>query len=229
MIRKSTILLLVVFGPTAFLVGYNALDFRRMPSPIPFFCALAPVIFLEIVGLSVLLRGQVRNRRKLKMFSLAASIIVFLIWQVSPVFRLGYCRSPVCISIFGGSLWIEFERTISKWPDGLGYRAYTQSSRLFSTGAWLYGPTFCGWDCMNWWPHVGPKRYLISMTTSRILVGQHIILPLWPAYLAIVAWTVFVFWRYRGFPPGCCQVCSYDLTGNVSGICPECGTEVKRP
>lgn len=33
----------------------------------------------------------------------------------------------------------------------------------------------------------------------------------------------------RRFQPGHCQNCSYDLTGNVSGICPECGTEVKQP
>lgn len=26
------------------------------------------------------------------------------------------------------------------------------------------------------------------------------------------------------FPPGHCQSCGYDLTGNVSGVCPECGT-----
>lgn len=27
-------------------------------------------------------------------------------------------------------------------------------------------------------------------------------------------------------PPGFCQKCGYDLTGNVSGVCPECGTGV---
>ena len=26
-----------------------------------------------------------------------------------------------------------------------------------------------------------------------------------------------------------CPRCSYDLTGNVSGICPECGTPIARP
>ena len=26
-----------------------------------------------------------------------------------------------------------------------------------------------------------------------------------------------------------CLKCGYDLTGNVSGVCPECGTEVKQP
>lgn len=29
------------------------------------------------------------------------------------------------------------------------------------------------------------------------------------------------------WPLTCCQACSYDLTGNVSGICPECGTKIQ--
>jgi predicted amidophosphoribosyltransferase len=28
------------------------------------------------------------------------------------------------------------------------------------------------------------------------------------------------------FPSNCCERCEYDLTGNVSGICPECGTAI---
>ncbi len=26
---------------------------------------------------------------------------------------------------------------------------------------------------------------------------------------------------------GCCLKCAYDLTGNVSGVCSECGTEIE--
>jgi len=29
--------------------------------------------------------------------------------------------------------------------------------------------------------------------------------------------------RKRVFPPGHCDWCGYDLTGNTSGTCPECG------
>ena len=29
--------------------------------------------------------------------------------------------------------------------------------------------------------------------------------------------------RRPAIPPGHCLRCSYDLTGNVSGVCPECG------
>ena len=30
--------------------------------------------------------------------------------------------------------------------------------------------------------------------------------------------------RDRRYPPGHCLKCGYNLTGNVSGVCPECGT-----
>lgn len=32
--------------------------------------------------------------------------------------------------------------------------------------------------------------------------------------------------RHKTAAPGVCHVCSYDLTGNTSGVCPECGTAV---
>lgn len=32
---------------------------------------------------------------------------------------------------------------------------------------------------------------------------------------------------HRWFPSGHCQECSYDLTGNESGVCPECGTQIR--
>ena len=52
--------------------------------------------------------------------------------------------------------------------------------------------------------------------------------PLWPALLTVGPPTAFLWgidWWIgrRRFPPGHCQKCGYDLTGNVSGRCPECG------
>lgn len=40
----------------------------------------------------------------------------------------------------------------------------------------------------------------------------------------------FILWwlnerRFR-VPPGHCPNCDYDLTGNVSGVCPECGERI---
>ena len=39
---------------------------------------------------------------------------------------------------------------------------------------------------------------------------------------------ITVFLRRKRPSSGLCAVCSYDLTGNASGICPECGTKLKR-
>jgi len=43
-------------------------------------------------------------------------------------------------------------------------------------------------------------------------------------YLAILA--VWLWYPSDRHSPGHCQTCGYDLTGNESGRCPECGTEV---
>lgn len=36
----------------------------------------------------------------------------------------------------------------------------------------------------------------------------------------------FLRWADRPFPPGHCRECGYALKGNVSGVCPECGTAI---
>jgi hypothetical protein len=54
--------------------------------------------------------------------------------------------------------------------------------------------------------------------------GWGLILPLWIVLLTVALPISFLFWRdRRRIPPHCCQSCGYDLTGNTSGTCPECG------
>jgi hypothetical protein len=51
--------------------------------------------------------------------------------------------------------------------------------------------------------------------------------PLWIPFLLIGTPTAFLWWRdCRRIPPGYCQKCGYNLTGNVSGRCPECREKV---
>jgi hypothetical protein len=42
--------------------------------------------------------------------------------------------------------------------------------------------------------------------------------------VSVAVWARLRFYPIRGY--GACQHCGYDLTGNVSGVCPECGTPV---
>ena len=50
-------------------------------------------------------------------------------------------------------------------------------------------------------------------------------IPLWAPLLLVGIPTAIAWRRDRRPPPGHCQICGYDLTGNVSGICPECGAK----
>jgi hypothetical protein len=64
---------------------------------------------------------------------------------------------------------------------------------------------------------------------ARILVE----FPWWcPALIFAIAPILAIRRGYRRFKrdaANCCQNCGYDLTGNVSGVCPECGMKVERP
>ncbi len=44
---------------------------------------------------------------------------------------------------------------------------------------------------------------------------------------ALIAHDVFIWIARYQTPPGRCTECGYDLTGNESGTCPECGTELE--
>ncbi len=54
-----------------------------------------------------------------------------------------------------------------------------------------------------------------------------LMIPLWLLVVAAGRPTAILWWRDRRSPKaGFCKVCKYDLTGNVSGICPEYGTAI---
>ena len=85
----------------------------------------------------------------------------------------------------------------------------------------------------KYWPAwIAPVQFRIDYDFSGRF-GQHVSfsLPLWvlvgafaiPMYLAIRPETKARSRRRRGL----CVRCAYDLTGNKSGVCPECGTSVE--
>ncbi len=69
----------------------------------------------------------------------------------------------------------------------------------------------------HWWPavRIGPNQ----------LNGGEADFALWVPLLIFLIPSVTLWWLdRRRTPPGQCPRCGYDLTGNVSGVCPECGT-----
>ena len=52
-------------------------------------------------------------------------------------------------------------------------------------------------------------------------------IPLWIPLVVVAISTGFLWRRERKRPrSGHCRSCGYNLTGNVSGVCPECGEKV---
>ncbi len=70
------------------------------------------------------------------------------------------------------------------------------------------------------------ERHLVPQVRSYASGKREIAVSLWTPLalsLGVVALTAVLARRRR---LGCCRKCGYNLTGNVSGVCPECGTRI---
>jgi hypothetical protein len=72
------------------------------------------------------------------------------------------------------------------------------------------------------WPW-GPQP---ALPVLRVFLVRALILMFACRLAASARWWLEDHWRWRPAPPDVCRQCGYNLTGNVSGRCPECGTDV---
>ncbi len=104
------------------------------------------------------------------------------------------------------------------WDWYEGTMAFTRNCRLTRRPLfqWVHGDP---WSYSHYgfcWP-----RVLLWEPWSR--GAQIVVIPFWIPLLLAGLPTTLLWWRdRRRVQPGHCP-CGYDLTGNVSGICPECG------
>jgi hypothetical protein len=141
-----------------------------------------------------------RKWRLLKWAGVVGSLLIFCLWVTPlPSWDGGYYRpqriSPRMyrVSLFHGSLVFKYSEP---WSGG--------------TRQHLPLPPYNRWTPLFVRANVG-RAWLAAV-------------PLWhPLRLAAVP-TAVLWWRdRRRIPPGHCLKCGYNLTGNVSGVCPECG------
>ena len=144
------------------------------------------------------------TRRILKWTGLASCLMIVVVWGSTLFWVLGY------------------------WWDG-GGAAVGECGAFFylapgrQGGGWRVSPT------SSYFRHVLPSIKVAPFRSSMPpLTITRFCIPLW-AILLLNAIPTAWLWHCdrRHYAPGDCQGCGYNLTGNVSGICPECGKRCK--
>lgn len=129
---------------------------------------------------------------------MAVTLAVFSLFLASDRYFLFYSY----VAFYDGKAAID----LNAWNQTAEISDNRSEGWLFSGGGWL-----------------GTVR--IENSHSGVL--PMIILPGWFAILLLGIPTGILFWLDRKrFGVGKCAACGYDLTGNKSGTCPECGGTV---
>jgi hypothetical protein len=152
--------------------------------------------------------GRNGTRRVLKRVGLVACVVLAVAWF---------------LTLFWGGAYIGFTKTIGASRGAMGFLVYTNDPGDYVGWDWYRRPD----GDLRWWPSyddgtspaVGPH---LRQRTRRLIV------PLWIPFLLTAIPTVFLWRRDARCPEGFCEKCGYDLTGNVTGVCSECGTKVGR-
>ena len=139
-----------------------------------------------------------RTRRILKWTGVGLSLSMIAGWILSTLGSFGGTCSPtLAVDVGFGAIFIV--------------RAHG-NVRLVSIAqmAWMYDRGY---------PHLG-------LLPPRVYFGNSVglVIPFWLLLLLTAIPTAWLWHRdRRKIRPGCCLRCGYDLTGNTSGVCSECG------
>ena len=141
-----------------------------------------------------------RIRRIAKWTGLGMCALILMAWGFSSVYGVGVVAS--------GDTAIILEHG---WLSRLYHNMYYMDPSRYSFGR-----------VGELWMHRASAGYYGSWTSTYPIV------PLWILLLIASIPTAFLFHRDRSrkINFGHCAICHYELTGNTSGVCPECGAKV---
>lgn len=139
-------------------------------------------------------------------------------------------------SVGTAALWADSYRVRQdkSWGPGtsveirVGERDYTLQVSAGVLTAFVYDDSPRGSKVTNWAIRFGGLGVQKSSIPVLGINATSVRLPFWFALLVFSWYPTFTFirgpfrrWRRRR--KGCCLACGYDLQGNLSGVCPECG------
>ena len=141
------------------------------------------------------LRRLRRKMQALKWIAWALSAVAGLFWLASHFFFISVGHGSPIVILNYGHLAVGFSTT---------------------------------WNQSTWWRanrngHGAAMHYRSPLAFVDRYNGL-LLIPLWiPFTITTVAGGLLWKCDRKRIPPGHCQKCGYSLTGNTSGVCPECG------
>ena len=160
-------------------------------------------------------RSHGRRRWVLARIGLVLSLLLVAAWLVSLRWCVGYMTgSRWLFDLSAGTIAIQ--KAPPREDETPGWLCYRQTRIPWTwTGIWL--------------PEYWRYSLLLLLDRAGTIVLWGVRLPIWIP-LIVTAIPTVILWRRGSRPPaGHCQRCGYNLTGNVSGRCSECGERSGEP
>jgi hypothetical protein len=151
---------------------------------------------------------------------LAATIALSFIWRVD------WHAGPLDVAVSKGAAYVWWEHGGNQYEVSLSSHLWVylgggeDVGQFFTEGIQPFRYRYSvEWDDIDWWFHdVG----LPFSSTSYFAC-----LPLWmPLAVLLLPTLLLHLMDPKRIPASHCQACGYNLAGNVSGRCPECGAAV---
>lgn len=168
-------------------------------------------------------------RRWITRMGLAASILLFCLWILSSITRISFfADSAPYIKTAPGAFTGDQSRS------GLDFGSfYLNRSPVTATVSWdpaslptpppkgfeIHMADFSSANISTWLSRFG--FFLPDFSVAKNYYFMRIPFPL--LMIAVAVPTVLFWRRTRPKNAGHCSKCEYDLTGNTTGVCPECG------
>lgn len=171
---------------------------------------------------------MLRSSRTLQRLGLALSAMCVLAWGFSLWSYAGCCSrlgwvvvldgGELCVIRFVGSQDAIDRLIMNEWSGGTVIR---QSSTTMNWGStWREHADALGLK-------IGSFRIYEPYVSRDVVLRGGLTLPLWMPMVVFVSLTILASARLRHLHAVRCVRCGYDLTGNESGVCPECGTTIQ--
>ena len=169
----------------------------------------------------------------LKWAGLVGLACLLVIWLLSERWYVGYVASTSSLSVSYGSLCYRSIHEESP-GDARRYRLHaglpvlSPTSIPSPTSRWRVsqikrpGFHYRGAIYLQMNDKISIPFNFITRGTGLVTVSRCAV-PISFIFLISATLTTILWFHCRRIPPGHCQRCGYNLTGNVSGVCSECG------